>query len=97
MPLVIHSNFLRLQYECFHSVPTPVPAGIIDPGHEIDHQPRSNLLSKYPNLISFNAVPFGGHFFAYEEPKYLADHFLNFVTEAEKLKKGRDQQKKSEL
>ena len=81
----------------FHSVPTSVPTGVIDAKHEILHQPRKSLLHKYPSLVSFNQVPFGGHFFAYEEPKYLADHFFNFVTEAEKLNNSLNADKKSEL
>ena len=90
-------SVISLDTSNFYSLPTQVPAGVIDAKHEILHQPKTSLLHKYPNLISFDQIPFGGHFFAFEEPKYLANHFFNFVTEAEKQSFIPNNAKKSEL
>ena len=40
---------------------------------EIDAVPRSWAERAYPNLIHYNKVPKGGHFAAWEQPKYFAE------------------------
>jgi pimeloyl-ACP methyl ester carboxylesterase len=40
---------------------------------EIDAVPRSWAERAYPNLIYYNKVPKGGHFAAWEQPKYFAE------------------------
>jgi pimeloyl-ACP methyl ester carboxylesterase len=40
---------------------------------ELYQAPRSWTQAAYPNLIHFNKLPKGGHFAAWEQPKFLVE------------------------
>ena len=46
-------------------------------------EPAARL--KFKRLISYNIMPRGGHFAAYEEPNLLAEDLFQFVAQVEKL------------
>ena len=52
-------------------VSVPVAVSIFP--DEIDAVPRSWAERAYPKLIYYNKVPKGGHFAAWEQPKYFAE------------------------
>lgn len=61
-----------------------VPTGIAAFPNEVLYIPRSWVQKKYVNIVSFNFMPRGGHFAAFEEPELLAADILQFVDKAEK-------------
>uniref|UniRef100_A0A8C8SLM8 Epoxide hydrolase n=1 Tax=Pelusios castaneus TaxID=367368 RepID=A0A8C8SLM8_9SAUR len=61
-----------------------VPTGIASFPNELLHTPRSWAQQKYVNIISFNFMPRGGHFAAFEEPELLAIDIQQFVGKVEK-------------
>ncbi|XP_042295524.1 epoxide hydrolase 1 isoform X2 [Sceloporus undulatus] len=65
-------------------LPKQVPAGIAVFPHEIAYVPRPWIQRKYVNIISFNYMPRGGHFAAFEEPELLAADIQQFVEKVEK-------------
>ncbi|KAJ7341018.1 hypothetical protein JRQ81_004667 [Phrynocephalus forsythii] len=65
-------------------LPVHVPTGIASFLHEILYIPRVWAQQKYINIVSFNYVPRGGHFAAFEEPELLADDIVQFVEKVEK-------------
>jgi len=40
---------------------------------ELFQAPRSWTAKAYPNLIHYNKLPKGGHFAAWEQPKFLVE------------------------
>ncbi|KAG8123332.1 putative Epoxide hydrolase protein [Naja naja] len=64
--------------------PVEVPTGIAAFPNEVLHFPRSWAKKKYVNIVSFNFMPRGGHFAAFEEPALLAADILQFVDKVEK-------------
>lgn len=61
-----------------------VPTGIASFLHEVIYIPRAWAQQKYVNIISFNYIPRGGHFAAFEEPELLAEDIVQFVEKVEK-------------
>ncbi|XP_061481025.1 epoxide hydrolase 1 isoform X2 [Rhineura floridana] len=66
-------------------VSVQVPTGIATFPNEVLYTPKSWAQQKYVNIVSFNYMPRGGHFAAFEEPELLAADILQFV---EKMEKG---------
>nr|XP_020642300.1 epoxide hydrolase 1 [Pogona vitticeps]XP_020642301.1 epoxide hydrolase 1 [Pogona vitticeps]XP_020642302.1 epoxide hydrolase 1 [Pogona vitticeps] len=64
--------------------PVHVPTGIASFPHEIIYIPQAWVQQKYVNIISFNYMPRGGHFAAFEEPELLAGDVVQFVEKVEK-------------
>jgi hypothetical protein len=62
-----------------YRIPTPVPTGVAAFPGELLIQPESFIRPKFPNLISYNDMPVGGHFAAFEQPKLLFDDLVQFV------------------
>ncbi|XP_026551153.1 epoxide hydrolase 1 isoform X1 [Pseudonaja textilis] len=84
---------MRFYKECFgkgigiekhETFPVEVPTGIAAFPNEVLHFPRSWAQKKYVNIVSFNFMPRGGHFAAFEEPALLATDILQFVDKVEK-------------
>ena len=69
----------RLYWEKPASLPFFTPKGVKIPvsasafPDELYQAPRSWAEQAYPNLIHYNKLPKGGHFAAWEQPKYLSD------------------------
>ena len=69
----------RLYWEKPASLPFFTPKGVKIPvsasafPDELYQAPRSWAEKAYPNLIHYNKLPKGGHFAAWEQPKYLSD------------------------
>ena len=69
----------RLYWEKPASLPFFTPKGVKIPvsasafPDELYQAPRSWAEKAYPNLIHYNQLPKGGHFAAWEQPKYLSD------------------------
>lgn len=61
-----------------------VPTGVAAFPNEVLYIPRSWARKKYANIVSFNFMPRGGHFAAFEEPELLAADILQFVDKVEK-------------
>ncbi|XP_007526635.2 epoxide hydrolase 1 isoform X1 [Erinaceus europaeus] len=57
-----------------------VPTGFAAFPCELLHLPESWVRTKYPKLLSYNFMPRGGHFAAFEEPELLARDIYKFVT-----------------
>ncbi|GAB6023970.1 hypothetical protein CHUAL_008699 [Chamberlinius hualienensis] len=68
--------------------PIHVPTGIASFPNEILQMPRNYISGKYLKLISYNDLPSGGHFAAFEEPELLANDIWKFVEIVEKLPKS---------
>ncbi|KAM4694678.1 epoxide hydrolase 1 [Discoglossus pictus] len=64
-------------------VPVKVPTGVASFPNELVHCPLYWAKQKYVNIISFNYMPRGGHFGAFEEPEILADDIRQFVGKVE--------------
>ncbi|XP_063160289.1 epoxide hydrolase 1 [Candoia aspera] len=64
--------------------PVEVPTGIAAFPNEVFHTPRSWAQQKYVNIVSYNFMPRGGHFAAFEEPEILAADIIQFVDQVEK-------------
>ncbi|EMP24549.1 Epoxide hydrolase 1 [Chelonia mydas] len=74
-------------------LPVRVPTGIASFPNEVLHTPRSWAQQKYINIISFNFMPRGGHFAAFEEPELLAADIQQFVGRVEKEELWREKGK----
>ncbi|XP_032634671.1 epoxide hydrolase 1 [Chelonoidis abingdonii] len=74
-------------------LPVRVPTGVASFPNEILHTPRSWAQQKYINIISFNFMPRGGHFAAFEEPELLAADIQQFVGRVEKEELWREKGK----
>jgi len=57
----------------FHDLSISVPTAVSVFPEEIYQAPRSWVERGYRNLIHFNALPKGGHFAAWEQPKLLSE------------------------
>ncbi|XP_068088964.1 epoxide hydrolase 1 [Hyperolius riggenbachi] len=64
-------------------VPVKVPTGIASFPNELLHCPLMWAKLKHTNIVSYNYLPRGGHFAAFEEPEILAKDFLQFVAKVE--------------
>ena len=62
-----------------------VPTGAAIFPEELLISPEPVARLKYKRLISYNFMPRGGHFAAYEEPNLLAQDVCQFVAQVEKL------------
>ncbi|XP_077990387.1 epoxide hydrolase 1-like [Glandiceps talaboti] len=71
----------------YQSYQLNVPVGIADFKYETDHMPRACANMMFPDLVSLNRIPKGGHFAALEEPKLLAGDFRQFVRKVEERKR----------
>uniref|UniRef100_W5NG22 Epoxide hydrolase n=1 Tax=Lepisosteus oculatus TaxID=7918 RepID=W5NG22_LEPOC len=60
-------------------VPVRVPTAVACFPNELVHLPKIWAKQKYPNVVSFNYLPRGGHFGAFEEPELLAADIQSFV------------------
>ncbi|XP_006278350.1 epoxide hydrolase 1 [Alligator mississippiensis] len=65
-------------------LPVRVPTGVASFPNEIMHTPRSWAQKKYTNIITFNLMPQGGHFAAFEEPELVAADIQQFVGKVER-------------
>jgi len=67
----------RLYWERKHGFFTPkgvkIPVAASAFPDELFQAPRSWAEQAYPNLIHYNKLPRGGHFAAWEQPKFLSD------------------------
>nr|XP_056708794.1 epoxide hydrolase 1 [Euleptes europaea] len=61
-----------------------VPTGITSFPNDFIYFPRSWLHPTYVNIVSYNYMPQGGHFAAFEEPELLAADIRQFVKKIEK-------------
>jgi pimeloyl-ACP methyl ester carboxylesterase len=50
-----------------------IPVAVSAFPDELYHAPRSWAEQAYPNLIHYNRLPKGGHFAAFEQPKFLSE------------------------
>ncbi|CAN2387478.1 Biotransformation enzyme that catalyzes the hydrolysis of arene and aliphatic epoxides to less reactive and more water soluble dihydrodiols by the trans addition of water [Pristimantis euphronides] len=64
-------------------LPVKVPTGIASFPNELLHCPLLWAKQKYLNIVSFNYMPRGGHFAAFEEPELLAKDIQQFVRKVE--------------
>ncbi|NP_001121449.1 epoxide hydrolase 1 precursor [Xenopus tropicalis] len=64
-------------------VQVTVPTGVASFPNELVHCPPFWAKQKYVNIISFNYMPRGGHFAAFEEPELLAKDVQQFVGKVE--------------
>ncbi|KAM4730112.1 epoxide hydrolase 1 [Anableps anableps] len=62
-----------------------VPTGLAAFPQELLHCPKSWAQIRYRNIVSYTFMPQGGHFPALEEPRLLADDFIQFAKKVEKL------------
>ncbi|PIK47258.1 Epoxide hydrolase 1, partial [Apostichopus japonicus] len=69
----------------YDPVPNSVPLGYADFPQELTFTPENWLSYKYKNVISFTAMPDGGHFAAFEQPKLLAEDLRQFTTKVEEF------------
>ncbi len=51
--------------------------------NEIFSSPKPWVTSRYPDIVSYNKLPEGGHFAAFEVPKVLYKDFVDFVQKVE--------------
>ncbi|XP_041421110.1 epoxide hydrolase 1-like [Xenopus laevis] len=61
-------------------VPVTVPTGVVSFPNELVHCPPLWAKQKYLNIVSFNYMPRGGHFAAFEKPELLAKDVQQFVS-----------------
>ncbi|XP_075060438.1 epoxide hydrolase 1 [Mixophyes fleayi] len=64
-------------------IPVIVPTGIASFPNELVHCPLLWAKQKHHNIVSFNYMPRGGHFAAFEEPEILAQDIQQFVKKVE--------------
>lgn len=64
-----------------------VPMGFAAFPHELLHCPKAWARWRFKDLRSYSYMSSGGHFAAFEEPKLLADDFVQFVRKVESKKK----------
>ncbi|KAM6916196.1 epoxide hydrolase 1 [Xenentodon cancila] len=62
-----------------------VPTGMAAFPNELLHCPKVWAQIRYHNILSYNFMPRGGHFAAFEEPQLLANDIVQFVKKVEKL------------
>uniref|UniRef100_H3AB84 Epoxide hydrolase n=1 Tax=Latimeria chalumnae TaxID=7897 RepID=H3AB84_LATCH len=62
-----------------------VPTGIACFPNELMHTPKLWAKQKYVNIVSYNYMPRGGHFAAFEEPQLVADDIRHFTLELVKF------------
>ncbi|XP_061601019.1 epoxide hydrolase 1 [Cololabis saira] len=62
-----------------------VPTGLAAFPNELMHCPQVWAQAMYQNIRSYNFMPRGGHFGAFEEPQLLANDIIQFVKKVEKL------------
>ncbi|KAG5266906.1 hypothetical protein AALO_G00237630 [Alosa alosa] len=60
-----------------------VPMGFAAFPHELLHCPQAWACWRYKDIRSYTYMSSGGHFAAFEEPKLLADDFVQFVKKVE--------------
>uniref|UniRef100_A0A8C5PS47 microsomal epoxide hydrolase n=1 Tax=Leptobrachium leishanense TaxID=445787 RepID=A0A8C5PS47_9ANUR len=65
------------------ALPVKVPTGIASFPNELMHCPLYWAKHKYHDIVSFNHMPRGGHFGAFEEPLILAKDIQQFVAKVE--------------
>jgi pimeloyl-ACP methyl ester carboxylesterase len=61
----------KLQF--FHPMGVKIPIGVSAFPDELYPPPKSWVERAYPKLIHYNKLPKGGHFAAFEQPKYLSE------------------------
>ncbi|XP_075719495.1 epoxide hydrolase 1 [Rhinoderma darwinii] len=64
-------------------LPVKVPTGVASFPNELLHCPLLWAKQKFINIVSFNYMPRGGHFAAFEEPELLAKDIQQFVGKVE--------------
>jgi pimeloyl-ACP methyl ester carboxylesterase len=64
---------VRAQLGFFTPKGVKVPVAASSFPDDLYHAPRSWAEQAYPRLIHYNALPKGGHFAAWEQPKYLSE------------------------
>ncbi|KAM3930109.1 epoxide hydrolase 1 [Leptodactylus fuscus] len=65
-------------------LPVKVPTGIASFPNELVHCPLLWAKQKFLNIVSYNYMPRGGHFAAFEEPELLARDIQQFVGKLER-------------
>uniref|UniRef100_A0A7N6AJ90 Epoxide hydrolase n=1 Tax=Anabas testudineus TaxID=64144 RepID=A0A7N6AJ90_ANATE len=65
--------------------PIYVPTGLAAFPAELMHCPKSWAQIRYRNICSYNFMPRGGHFAAFEEPELVANDVVQFVKKVEKF------------
>ncbi|CAG0923499.1 unnamed protein product [Notodromas monacha] len=71
-------NIRNLGY-AIDEIPCHVPYGAAVFPHEIFMHPETFLADKFKNIVSYQVMPRGGHFAAFEEPELLSDHVKKFI------------------
>ncbi|XP_040286492.1 epoxide hydrolase 1 [Bufo bufo] len=64
-------------------LPVKVPTGIAAFPNDLLHCPRLWAKQKFLDIVSFNNMPRGGHFAAFEEPELMAKDIQQFVRKVE--------------
>lgn len=81
-------NFSRdFQNNPAAKTPVYVPTGIAAFPCELVHTPKVWAKGRFKNIVTYNYMPRGGHFGAFEEPELLARDIQQFVSKVEKGKK----------
>ncbi|XP_054707166.1 epoxide hydrolase 1-like [Uloborus diversus] len=65
--------------------PVTVPSAVAVFPYEVLMMPRLLMTQQFQNMISYNLMPKGGHFAAWEEPELLSNDVYQFVSKAEKI------------
>lgn len=68
----------------YYSTPVYVPTGIAAFPCELRHTPKVWAKGRFKNIVTYNYMPRGGHFAAFEEPELLARDIQQFVSKVEK-------------
>ncbi|CAH2058422.1 unnamed protein product, partial [Iphiclides podalirius] len=63
------------------SIPSPVPAWMLQAKYEISYIPPWMYQMKYPNLLNETILDVGGHFLAMELPQVLAEDVLRAIVQ----------------
>ncbi|CAG0894760.1 unnamed protein product [Darwinula stevensoni] len=80
----IYSESFSPAAQGFDSVPVRVPTGMAAFPDEIFVHPKSFMEHRYYDIVTYDDMPRGGHFAAFQEPQILAQHFLKFLSLVEK-------------
>ena len=67
-------------------MPIKVPSAVVDTPQEISRTPLNWLKFKFTDLVKADNFEVGGHFAAFEQPKALGRHFVDFVAQVEERK-----------